>query len=188
AVGFELCTACVRLLHPVERPARGDASGIVSRLLERNPPFWRFLGLVGVCADRALREAEFSAFVRDRGPRLTTVLVAQHGVDVGVDAAADAMRYGWEHWDRVGQMANPVGYLYRVAQSSVRRQRRWSREVSFPATDAAYVDRAVDSELFDVLARLTPLQRVSVLLVHAYNWTYSEVAETLGINVDAVTK
>ena len=92
-----------------------------------------------------------------------------------------------EHWDRIGQMANPVGYLYRVAQSSVRRQRRWIREVSFPASDASNVNRGVDSEFFDVLARLSPLQRVSVLLVHAYDWTYPEVAEVLGIKVSAVT-
>jgi RNA polymerase sigma-70 factor (ECF subfamily) len=49
------------------------------------------------------------------------------------------------------------------------------------------VDRSVDAEMFDVLARLSPRQRVSVLLVHAYDWTYPEVAEVLGIKVSAVT-
>ena len=142
---------------------------------------------MGVHADEALRGVEFAAFVREGGSRLRRVLVAQYGVDVGSDASADALGYAWEHWERIGQMANPVGYLYRVAQSSVRRQRRWTREVSFPASDASCVDRGVDSELFDVLARLSPLQRVSVLLVHAYDWTYPEVAEVLGIKVSAVT-
>ena len=143
--------------------------------------------MMGVHADEAVRGVEFATFVRDRGSRLRRVLVAHYGVDVGSDATADALAYGWQHWDRVSQMANPVGYLYRVAQSSARRHRRWVREASFPATVAGYVDRSVDAEMFDVLARLSPRQRVSVLLVHAYDWTYPEVAEVLGVKVSAVT-
>jgi DNA-directed RNA polymerase specialized sigma24 family protein len=142
---------------------------------------------MGTHADETVRDVDYSTFVRLGGSRLLRVLVAHYGVDVGSDAAADALRYGWEHWDRVAQMENPIGYLYRVAQSSVRRQRRWRRELPFPARDATYVDSSVDSELFDVLARLSPLQRVSVLLVHAYDWTYPEVADVLGIKVSAVT-
>ena len=142
---------------------------------------------MGAHTDQRSREAEFAAFAQSDGSRLRRVLVAHYGVELGSDAAADAMRYGWEHWDRIGPMANPVGYLYRVAQSSVRRQRRWHRTVAFPAVDSANVDRSVDAELFDVLARLSPAQRVCVLLVHAYDWTYPEVAEMLAVNVSAVT-
>jgi RNA polymerase sigma factor (sigma-70 family) len=142
---------------------------------------------MGMRASEISREAEFEAFVRDAEPRLRRALAAHFGADVGTDAAADALRYAWEHWDRLRPMANPVGYLYRVAQSSVRRHRRWRRALPFPASDESLVDRNVDSELFDVLARLSPAQRVSVLLVHAYDWTYPEVAEVLGITVTAVT-
>jgi RNA polymerase sigma factor (sigma-70 family) len=138
-------------------------------------------------SDQHSAEAEFAAFVNTAGARLRRVLVAHYGVELGVDAAADAMRYGWEHWDRVGQMTNPVGYLYRVAQSSVRRQRRWRRSTPFPTRDDSHVDRTVDAELFDVLARLSAAQRVCVLLVHAHDWTYPEVADTLAISVSAVT-
>ena len=63
---------------------------------------------------------------------------------------------------------------------------RWRREVSFPSRDASYVDSSVDGELFDVLARLTAAQRESVLLVHAYGWSYEQVADVLGIRVTAV--
>jgi RNA polymerase sigma factor (sigma-70 family) len=137
--------------------------------------------------DQRSAEAEFAAFATTGGARLRRVLIAHYGVELGAEAAADALRYGWEHWDRVGPMINPVGYLYRVAQSSVRRQRRWHRTTSFPSRDDSYVDRTVDAELFDVLARLSAAQRVCVLLVHAYDWTYPEVAETLAISVAAVT-
>ena len=41
-------------------------------------------------------------------------LMAALGAEVGVEAASEAMAYSWEHWDRVGGMENPGGYLYRV--------------------------------------------------------------------------
>ena len=139
-----------------------------------------------VRVDESLRAERFDAFVRDEGLRLRRALIARYGVESGTEAAADALRYAWEHWDRISAMANPVGYLYRVGQSASRRERRWRREVSFPSRDASYVDSSVDGELFDVLARLTTPQRESVLLVHAYGWSYEQVAEVLGIRVTAV--
>src|SRR5690242_14275149 len=98
---------------------------------------------MGAHTDQRSAEAEFAAFAQREGTRLRRVLVAHYGVELGADAAADALRYGWEHWDRVGSMTNPVGYLYRVAQSSVRRQRRWHRVAPFPSSDGTYVDRSV---------------------------------------------
>jgi hypothetical protein len=41
-------------------------------------------------------------------------------VDGAADAVAEALAYGWEHWDRVSAMENPLGYLYRVGQSRSR--------------------------------------------------------------------
>ena len=46
------------------------------------------------------------------------------------EAAADAMAYAWRHWDTLASMANPVGYLYRVGQTSIRTQTRWRRRRS----------------------------------------------------------
>jgi hypothetical protein len=42
---------------------------------------------------------------------------------VGAEAAADALSYGREHWDRVRDMTNPVGYLYAMARGRVRHSR-----------------------------------------------------------------
>jgi RNA polymerase sigma factor (sigma-70 family) len=141
---------------------------------------------MGVRAEESLRVERFDAFVRDEGLRLRRALIARYGLELGSEAAADALRYAWEHWDRLETMANPVGYLFRVGQTASRRQRRWRRDVSFPSRDASCVDSSVDRELFDVLARLTQAQRESVLLVHAYGWSYEQVAEVLGIKVSAV--
>ena len=70
-------------------------------------------------------DRSFERFVAVEGERLRRALVVSYGVDVGSDASAEALAWAWEHWDRVSDMANPVGYLFRVGQSATRRQRRW---------------------------------------------------------------
>jgi DNA-directed RNA polymerase specialized sigma24 family protein len=76
---------------------------------------------------RPAREAASTAFedvAAEAEPRLRRALVARYGVELGNDLCSDALAYGWEHRDRVGAMTNPIGYLYRVAQSSARRYHR----------------------------------------------------------------
>ena len=65
----------------------------------------------------AIISDDFVAFVRDAEPKLRRALVAAYGAMVGREAALDALSWGWEHWDRLSQMANPVGYLYRVGRT-----------------------------------------------------------------------
>ena len=74
----------------------------------------------------------FDQFAQSVTPRLRAALVAAYGVDIGSDAAAEAMAYAWEHWDRVGEMGNPAGYLYRVGQTAARRLRRPERLFRHP--------------------------------------------------------
>lgn len=52
----------------------------------------------------------FDAFAEVAAVRLRHALVAAYGVDVGGDAAAEAMAYGFEHWDELAEMQNPSGY------------------------------------------------------------------------------
>jgi RNA polymerase sigma factor (sigma-70 family) len=117
--------------------------------------------------------------------QLRQVLVARFGVDAGADAYQEAMANAWEHRDRLNEMANAVGYLYRVAQSANRRQRRSARRVVLPPVPE---DRLPEIEpgLPDALARLSPRQRVAVLLVHAHGWTQVEAATVLDIDVSTL--
>src|SRR5207253_2989117 len=135
----------------------------------------------GIGAFRALGGVEARTFV-DGGflddatmHRLRQVLVARYGWHLGTEAWQDVAAYAWEHRARVGAMANPVGYLYRVAQSSVRRQLRWQRRVELPEVPS---ERLPDIEpgLSRALASLTARQRVAVMLVHAHGWTHDEAA------------
>ena len=135
----------------------------------------------------------FVTFAASHQARLRQALIAKYGTVVGVDAAAAAMGWAWEHWDAVAGMTYPLGYLYRVGQTSTRAHWRWARRTQreFPSerrsTDKPTPDQHGLVDLGDVLARLKPVQRSCVLLVHAHGWRYAEVATTLGISEDAVT-
>lgn len=124
--------------------------------------------------------AAFEAFVRSARPRLTRALAGDHGLDAG-DAASEAIAYAWEHWSDIETMGNPVGYLYRVAQSRARRRRE---PVLPPPQSIGLPD--IEPRLLPALLRLPPTQRSAVWLVHACGWTYAEVAEALGTTTSMV--
>jgi RNA polymerase sigma-70 factor (ECF subfamily) len=125
----------------------------------------------------------FARFASGAEPRLRRVLVAWYGVDVGVEVTADAMAVAWERWAEIEPMANPTGYLFRVAQSRSRRYRR--RVVAMPAVPAAELPD-IDPKLPAALKRLTAQQRTAVLLVHAHGWTYAEAADALECSVSTL--
>lgn len=127
---------------------------------------------------------EFSLFFKEVEPRLRHALVAVCGPEVGREAAADALAYGWEHWDRVGVMDNPAGYLYRVGRSAAKQRRRGEIGVPPPRSGEPWVEPALDG----ALDRLTSRQRASVILLHTFEWTHAEVADLLGVSVPTVQK
>jgi len=119
--------------------------------------------------------------------RLLPVLVARWGVETGSDVCADVEEYAWSHRRRLASMDNPLGYLYRVSQSKARRYTRWSTRSTFPSRFPELAHH--DTSVHDVLAHLGALgdeQRICVLMVHAYGWTYDEVAEVLGVTRSVV--
>ena len=67
--------------------------------------------------------------IADMSVVLHRALVARNGLDRGADAAASAMAWAWEHRDELAAIDNPVGYLYRVGQRSLRRGYRLDRRL-----------------------------------------------------------
>jgi DNA-directed RNA polymerase specialized sigma24 family protein len=133
----------------------------------------------------------FSSFVVTDGARLRRVLVAHYGVEVGSEVASDALAWAWEHWDRVRSMDNPCGFLYRVAQSSARRYRRWQRRVVLPAEKpvaglSVVGLSAPEPGLERALARLSASQRVAVLLVHGLDWSYQDAAAAMDVPITTI--
>ena len=133
----------------------------------------------------ALSITDFDEFVVEATRRLQRALVAHYGVELGREAAADAIAYAWEYRHELAERANPLGYLFRVGQTSVRRLRRQLRLIDLPPESRADTYRGVDGEpgLPAALARLNADQRAAVLLVHAHAYSYAEAAELLDIPV-----
>lgn len=128
--------------------------------------------------------ASFETFIASAEPRLRRAFVARFGVQHGNDVTADVVAYAWEHWQTLSCTANPLGYLYRVGQSRARRYRRWSRPLAFPA-EPSLPGVTIEPELGKALSRLNDDQRVAVILVHSYGWTYADAAESLGIPISS---
>lgn len=93
---------------------------------------------------------EFAAFCARREVALRRALSTAYGPQVGVDAAAEAMAYAWQHRARVLAMANPGGYLYRVGQTAAARMRR-------PGPAFAVAEPSTSGEPPDVEPRLVAL-------------------------------
>lgn len=146
--------------------------------------------MVGVTAMReegesvATPEHRFTRFCTTVEPRLRRSLVAAYGPELGSEAAADALAWAWEHFDRLEAMDNPAGYLWRVGQTSVRqaaRTRTWL--ASAPMQPATLGDAAFEPALIGAMSALPQRQRAAVLLVHGYGYSLSEAAEQLGCRI-----
>ncbi|MEM9132260.1 MAG: sigma-70 family RNA polymerase sigma factor [Actinomycetota bacterium] len=125
----------------------------------------------------------FESFVEASASRLRSALVAAYGPDVGADATAAALSYGWENWDRLSTMTNPAGYLYRVGQTAARRST--PRQGFLPAPPPDELPH-FEPGLLPALEELSESQRVAVVLVHGFGWTQAEVAELLDVSPSTI--
>lgn len=131
----------------------------------------------------------FDDFFREVEPKVRAALCAAYGVEVGSEAAAEAIAYGWEAWERVSRMENPAGYLYRVGRDRARRSKvRQGRSLPLFQGVVHLEGEWFEPGLPGALARLSERQRSAVILRHGYGWTLAEVAELLGIGVPTVQK
>jgi DNA-directed RNA polymerase specialized sigma24 family protein len=125
----------------------------------------------------------FERFVDEVEPRLRRALVATFGPVDGRQAVVDALSWAWEHWDRIGDLRDPVAYLYRVGRTAVARQR--TTAVPF-AVDGVVVPPEVEPGLLDALRALSEQQRAAVVLVHAHGWSQRQAAEILGVSISTL--
>ena len=134
-------------------------------------------------SDRPEASAFEDFFVRVE-PRLRAALTALYAADMGREAAAEAMAWSFEHWDRVRTMEHAVSYLYRVGQTRTRRLRR-RRPPAFASEPLPAIPE-VDPRLLPALEQLPERQRVAVILVHGYDWTPRDVAALMRISPSTV--
>lgn len=113
-------------------------------------------------------------------------LSARFGFEVGREAAAEALAYAWEHWDRISVMENPAGYVYRVGHRVGVRTARRVEPVDFsrPGSEPSSFEPKLASALSDLSGR----QRTVVVLVHGLGWTHQETANFLGLSTSTIQK
>lgn len=131
------------------------------------------------------RSESFTGFVLLVGPRLKQSLIAALGGEAGREATCEALAWAWENWPRLRNMENPAGYLYKVGRN--RGLSTMRRRVRFTHPEIAGGEEPwVEPALAGALARLGERQRVAILLIHGYGWTYREVARHLGLSTGTV--
>jgi len=127
----------------------------------------------------------FTEFARSALVKVRAGLVSAFGGELGAEATAEALAYGWEHWDEIRVMNNPTGYLYRVGRThavrSRRKQRRQGRTAIYPE-EPVWVEPAMEQ----ALRGLSERQRAGVSLVHGYGFTLQEVADLWGVRRSTV--
>jgi len=128
--------------------------------------------------------ADFTRFVLMAEPRLQLALGSAFGFDRAQEATADALAFAWEHWEKVAASANPIGYVFGVGRNQIRSSMR-SRVVQLPPVRNVELPW-IEPRLPAALCALSERQRQVVMLVHCFEWTLGEVAETLDLSKGAV--
>lgn len=127
-------------------------------------------------------DESFTAFVKETEPRLRHGLVAAVGQERGLEATAVALAYAFEHWERIENMENPAGYLYRVGRSRVPIERIRPNFAPVPVEQMPNVEPGLPA----ALRRLSEKQRVAVVMIYAYGWSREETASLMGLSISTV--
>ncbi len=126
----------------------------------------------------------FETFWCAAEPRLRAALVAKFGAELGRDAAAEALGYGWRNWERVSRLDNPAGYLYRVGDRWGRRQRKPKRYPQLSVEPAGMPH--MEPGLGPALDTLTHRQRQAVVLIAGFGLSHTEAADLLGLSRSSI--
>jgi RNA polymerase sigma-70 factor (ECF subfamily) len=107
------------------------------------------------------------------------------------DVLQEAFLRVWERWDRVVEMDDPAGYLFRTAMNLWRkRRRRVALAVRRAMRLAPPRDELAEVEAREIvvraLAALTERQRAAIVLVDLLDHTSEEAAKLLGVQAPTV--
>ena len=127
----------------------------------------------------------FTEFYEER----LTLTVRQVSLMVGSVAAAEDIAHDAfiELFNRWKQVQNPGGYLYRtVSRGALRHLKRRARHQGEIVDLAAPMPSVEFVEMAEALGRLTPQQRVVVVLKYYGDLTEAEIADALGCRPGSV--
>jgi len=134
---------------------------------------------------------DFGTWFQLAYPRLAAALtVFGRDRELARDAAAEACARALERWDRVGAMASPDGWAYRVGVNTLRRlhrraafERRLLRRLDH-RTEVAPAE--VDPALWQAVGALPARQREAVVLRYVLDLEQHDIADAMGVSAGTV--
>jgi RNA polymerase sigma factor (sigma-70 family) len=103
----------------------------------------------------------------------------------------DAFLRLWERWDDIGSIADPTGYLFRVALNGFRMRRRRATTALRKVTPVVeerdgFLEAEMRADVRQLLLRLTPRQRAALLLVDLLGYPSEQAARILRVRPSTV--
>lgn len=97
----------------------------------------------------------------------------------------------WERWDRMGDVADPTGYLYRTAMNAFRMRYRRAvvaakKLVLWQGARDPFGEVEMRDDLRRALARLPTRRRAALVLTDLMGYTPAEAGEMLGLRPSSV--
>ena len=97
----------------------------------------------------------------------------------------------YERWDRVSELEDPQGYLYRTAFNVFRRRARRAamavkRQIRLAPQRDAFADIEDRHIVFQGLATLAPRQRAALVLTELLGYSSQEAGDMLGVRAATV--
>jgi RNA polymerase sigma factor (sigma-70 family) len=158
-----------------------------------HPRFVRAEGeVVRFPSERVEAWARFDTFFEEEHERLFKALYFVTGQRQDAEELMqDAFLRMWERWDRIDEIQDPTGYLFRVALNGFRMRRRRAaialRRV-LPAGEErdVFTDAEMRADVRRLLLGLTPRQRAALLLVDLLGYSAEQAASILGVRASTV--
>ena len=142
-----------------------------------------------IVADQA---AAFEDFFRGQTQNLYAHLCLITGNRAEAEELAqDAFLKVWERWDRVADMEEPVGYLYRTAMNLFRKRYRrvgvaLRKTVSVELREDEFATAEDRSVVAGALVELAPRQRAALVLTELIGFSSEEAGRMLGVRAGTV--
>ena len=135
-----------------------------------------------VADDRILEFESF--FEREKGRLFQALCLVTRNRFEAEELAQDAFLSVFERWDRVAEMDDPTGYLYRTVMNAFRSWHRRSalaakRAVGLTRTDDAISRIEEQDVVVRALASLTARQRAAVVLIDFLGYSSEEAGRML---------
>jgi RNA polymerase sigma-70 factor, ECF subfamily len=142
--------------------------------------------------DRVATRARFDEFVEDEHERLYKALYFVTGNrEDAEDLAQEAFLRLWERWGEIDRIADPTGYLFRVALNGFRMRRRRAamalrRLVPVRAERDEFAQAEMRADVRALLLGLSPRQRAALLLVDLLGYPSDQAARILRVRPSTV--